>query len=107
MIILEREKERTITTKYANIISKCDQIYCIALEATVSCDKMQFFVRVCCPVGAVRWVYSIGLVSTVVVMELAAAGWEERSTASSPLHQQGGEEEHLKIAVESSVCVIE
>lgn len=70
--------------------------------------SLKLFVPVWCPAGAGRWVCSNGLVSTEVGKELVAAGREEHSTASSPLHQQGAEEEPLKQikAVESNAWKI-
>lgn len=72
-------------------------MYVASCKNDVTWDLTQVFVPAWRPVGEDRWVCSSGLVSSVVEMGLSAAGWEERSTASSPLHQEEAVEAQLKI----------
>lgn len=71
-------------------------MYVASCKNGVTWDLTQVFVPVWRPVGEDRWVCSSGLVSSVVEMGLSAAGWEECSTASSPLHQEEAAEAQLK-----------
>lgn len=84
---------RTRERKVTNVASR---------ENEVTWDVMQVFVPVRCLVAAGRCVCSNGWVSSAVGTGLWAAGWDERSTASSPLHQQGAAEAPLKITMHTS-----